>query len=77
LHAYNVVINHDNTAERHMNVRLATATILATMGLAQNALAQDPGEWLVRSGFYSMQPKSHSHPLFLAVEKRRQADAVD
>jgi len=46
-----------------MNVRLATATILATFGLAQSALAQDAGDWIVRAGFHSIQPKSHNHPL--------------
>jgi outer membrane protein len=46
-----------------MNIRLATATILAMMGLAQSALAHDTGEWTVRGGFHSMHPKSHNSAL--------------
>lgn len=46
-----------------MKIRLATATILAAMGLAQPAAAQDAGEWIVRSGFHSIEPKSHNHAL--------------
>ena len=49
-----------------MKIRLATATILA-MGLAQTAAAQDAGEWIVRSGFHSFEPKSANHAR-LAVE---------
>jgi outer membrane protein len=46
-----------------MKIRLATATILAAMGLAQTAAAQDAGEWIVRSGFHSIAPKSRNHAL--------------
>lgn len=46
-----------------MKTRLATATILATIILAQAAAAQDAGEWIVRSGFHSMEPKSGNHAL--------------
>jgi len=44
-----------------MKIRLATATLLATLGLTQSALAQDAGDWIVRAGFHSIQPKSHNH----------------
>ena len=46
-----------------MKIRLATATILTTVGLAQTVAAQDAGEWIVRSGFHSMEPKSGNHAL--------------
>jgi outer membrane protein len=46
-----------------MKIRLATTTILAAMGLAQAAAAQDAGEWIVRSGFHSIEPKSGNHAL--------------
>lgn len=46
-----------------MKIRLATATILATMGLAQAVAAHDAGEWIVRSGFHSIEPKSGNHAL--------------
>jgi outer membrane protein len=46
-----------------MKTRLATATILAAMGLVQAAVAQDAGEWIIRSGFHSIQPKSRNHAL--------------
>lgn len=46
-----------------MKIRLATATILTAMGLAQTAAAQDAGEWIVRTGFHSMEPKSRNHAL--------------
>lgn len=45
-----------------MKIRLATAMILAAMGFAQSALAQDAGQWIVRGGFHSLEPASHSHP---------------
>ncbi|HEY7640821.1 MAG TPA: OmpW family outer membrane protein [Steroidobacteraceae bacterium] len=50
-----------------MNIRLATATVLITMGIAQSALAQDAGEWIVRGGFHTIEPKSQNHAL-VAVE---------
>lgn len=46
-----------------MKLRLATATILLAMGVAQSTLAQDAGEWLVRGGFHSLEPKSRNHEL--------------
>lgn len=46
-----------------MKIRLATGTILAAMGLAQAVAAQDDGEWIVRSGFHSIEPKSGNHAL--------------
>jgi outer membrane protein W len=46
-----------------VKTRFATAMILATMGLAQAAAAQDAGEWIVRSGFHSIEPKSGNHAL--------------
>ena len=50
-----------------MKIRLAVATILTAMGLAQAAAAQDAGEWILRSGFHSIEPKSHNHA-FVGVE---------
>ena len=46
-----------------MKIRLAAATILTAMGLAQAAAAQDAGEWIVRTGFHSIEPKSRNHAL--------------
>lgn len=46
-----------------MNVRLVTATILLTTSIAQSAVAQDAGEWLVRGGLHSIEPKSRNHEL--------------
>jgi outer membrane protein len=46
-----------------MNIRLATATILMALGTAQTVLAQDAGEWIVRGGFHSMEPKSSNQQL--------------
>lgn len=46
-----------------MNSKLAIATVLATLGLAQSAFAQDAGDWIVRAGFHTIQPKAHNHPL--------------
>lgn len=46
-----------------MNIRLATATILTAMGLPQVAAAQDAGDWIVRTGFHSIEPKSRNHAL--------------
>jgi outer membrane protein W len=46
-----------------MKIRFATATVLAALGLAQAAAAQDAGEWIVRSGFHSIEPKSGNHAL--------------
>lgn len=46
-----------------MKIRLAIATILTAMGLAQAAAAQDAGHWIVRSGFHSIEPKSRNHAL--------------
>ena len=46
-----------------MKIRLAAATILMAMGTAQTAAAQDAGEWIVRSGFHSIEPKSRNHAL--------------
>src|SRR5688572_9507101 len=46
-----------------MKTRFATAMILAAMGLARAAAAQDAGEWVVRSGFHSIAPKSGNHAL--------------
>ena len=46
-----------------MKTRWAAATILTAMGLAQAAAAQDAGEWIVRSGFHSIEPKSRNHAL--------------
>jgi outer membrane protein len=46
-----------------MNIRLATATILIAMGTTQTVLAQDTGEWIVRGGFHTMEPKSHNNAL--------------
>jgi len=45
-----------------MNVRLITAVVLL-IGLAQSARAQDVGEWTVRAGFHSIEPKSSNHAL--------------
>lgn len=46
-----------------MNIRLATATIFTAMGMAQVAAAQDAGDWIVRTGFHSIEPKSRNHAL--------------
>jgi outer membrane protein len=46
-----------------MNIRLAKVTILIAVGFARSALAQDAGDWLVRGGFHSIEPKSHNHAL--------------
>lgn len=46
-----------------MKIRLAAATILTAMGLAQAAAAQDAGDWIVRTGFHSIEPKSRNHAL--------------
>lgn len=46
-----------------MKTRLAAATILTAMGLAQAAAAQDAGGWILRSGFHSIEPKSRNHAL--------------
>jgi outer membrane protein len=46
-----------------MKLRISAATILIAIGLAQSAQAQDAGDWIVRGGFHSIEPKSHNHPL--------------
>jgi len=46
-----------------MNIRLTATTILMVMGVAHAALAQEAGEWSVRGGFHSIEPKSHNHAL--------------
>ena len=46
-----------------MRTRLAIATILAAMGLGPTAWAHDAGDWIVRTGFHSIQPKSRNHAL--------------
>jgi outer membrane protein len=46
-----------------MNIRLVTAAILLAVGLAPSAQAQDAGEWTVRAGFHSIEPKSSNHAL--------------
>ena len=46
-----------------MNMRWVTATMVAALGLAQSAHAQDARDWIVRGGFHSIEPKSHNHPL--------------
>jgi outer membrane protein len=46
-----------------MSIRLITAAILLTMGLAPSARAQDTGDWTVRAGFHSIEPKSSNHAL--------------
>lgn len=46
-----------------MKLRLATTTIHFAMAVAQSTLAQDAGEWLVRGGFHSLEPKSRNHEL--------------
>ena len=53
-----------------MKIRLAMATILTAMGIAQVAAAQDAGDWIVRTGFHSIEPKSRNHAL-VEVENRR------
>ena len=40
-----------------MKIRLAMATILTAMGMAQVAAAQDAGDWIVRTGFHSIELK--------------------
>jgi outer membrane protein len=52
-----------------MKIRLATTTILAAMALAQAAAAQDVGEWTVRSGLHSIEPKSGNHALVNVEEQ--------
>jgi outer membrane protein len=46
-----------------MKTLLATTTILTAMSLAQPVAAQDAGEWIVRGGFHTMEPKSRNHAL--------------
>lgn len=46
-----------------MKTLLATATILTAMSLAQPVAAQDAGEWIVRGGFHTMEPKARNHAL--------------
>jgi outer membrane protein len=51
-----------------MKIRFATPMILTAVALAQAAAAQDAGEWIVRSGFHSIEPKSGNHALVVVED---------
>jgi outer membrane protein W len=40
-----------------MEIRLATATLLMAMGLAQSVAGRDAGKWILRTGFHSIEPR--------------------